>query len=202
MAVPRHVEGLIPLSRRVLAAALASGREAGAPCALDATAGNGHDTLFLASQVGDAGRVWAFDVQTAALAAARARVAEAGLVERVVFVHAGHERLGEILPPDVAGRLYAATFNLGYLPGSDKKTVTHAPTTLAALEALLPLIAVHGLLCVHAYLGHSGGEAEGAAVARWFEGLPWTAWRVAGYGFSNKPANREALFLAEKIRYG
>jgi len=30
---------------------------------VDATAGNGHDTLFLAQLVGDSGQVYAFDVQ-------------------------------------------------------------------------------------------------------------------------------------------
>lgn len=35
---------------------------------IDATAGNGHDTVFLAQLVGRQGRVWAFDVQSSALA--------------------------------------------------------------------------------------------------------------------------------------
>ena len=41
---------------------------------VDATAGNGHDTLLLANLAGSAGRVFAFDVQTAALEATRARL--------------------------------------------------------------------------------------------------------------------------------
>ena len=41
---------------------------------VDATVGNGHDTLLLAKLVGPTGRVIGFDVQEAALAAATARV--------------------------------------------------------------------------------------------------------------------------------
>jgi ubiquinone/menaquinone biosynthesis C-methylase UbiE len=47
-------------------ARLAPSLEPGA-WALDATAGNGHDTLFLAGQVAPNGQVWAWDTQPAAL---------------------------------------------------------------------------------------------------------------------------------------
>ena len=38
---------------------------------IDATAGNGHDTLMLARLVGESGRVIAFDVQSDAIIATR-----------------------------------------------------------------------------------------------------------------------------------
>ena len=41
---------------------------------VDTTAGNGHDTAFLANVVGEQGRVFAFDVQAAAIAATQARL--------------------------------------------------------------------------------------------------------------------------------
>lgn len=196
----RHLEDLIPLSRRALAAALAFGRAAcAAPLAVDATAGNGHDTLFLAQNIGENGGVWAFDVQRAALEAAQTRIAQAGLSERVSFVLRGHENVAEELPPDAQGRVWAATFNLGFLPGSDKKIVTGPSTTLPALEALANRLALRGVLSVHAYSGHAGGESEAADVGRWFGDLAWDTWRVAEYAFRNKKRNRETLFLAEKI---
>ena len=40
---------------------------------IDATAGNGHDTVFLAEIVGSNGRVLAFDIQASAIEAARTR---------------------------------------------------------------------------------------------------------------------------------
>jgi len=198
--VQRHLEDLIPLSRRALASALSPGRTTSrALLAVDATAGNGHDTLFLAERVGEGGRVWAFDVQRAALDAAQSRIAEAGFSCRVCFVLAGHESAGDVLPKDAAGKIRAATFNLGFLPGSDRRIVTGAGTTLAALNALAALLAQHGILSVHSYSGHAGGEDEAAKVARWFRALPWDGWRVAEYSFCNKNRNREILFLAEKI---
>lgn len=169
--------------------------------AVDATAGNGHDTLFLAEQVGAGGRVWAFDVQEAALASARNRLeAEApSLLDRVTFVHAGHEAAGEILPPEARGNLLAVTFNLGFLPGSDKQVVTTARNTLAALEILSGMLAPGGVMSVHSYQGHAGGAEEGAAVEAWFAALSWNAWRVARYSLCNKLRNPEVLYVAERM---
>ena len=87
---------------------------------VDATCGNGRDAVLLAQLVGQAGRVWAFDVQETALAATRAALSEAGCLEQVELIAAGHERLAEfVLVP-----LRAAVFNLGYLPGADREVVT------------------------------------------------------------------------------
>ncbi len=198
----RHLEDLIALSRRTLSSALALARESEDPVfAVDATAGNGHDTLFLASEAGIRGRVWAFDVQGAAIAATRERFAQEapGLLQHVVFARAGHETAGDVLPAEAAGRVRAVTFNLGYLPGSDKRVVTRVPTTLQALETLTAMLAPGGVVSVHSYRGHGGGDEEDEAVRRWFEDRSWDEWRVAGYFFANKRRNRETLYLAERI---
>lgn len=198
----RHLEGLIPFSRRALASALALARETGdCPLAVDATAGNGHDTLFLAEETGERGRVWAFDVQEAALESAMELFAGAApeLAERVTFVLGGHETAADVLPKDAARHVRAVTFNLGFLPGSDKRVTTRPETTLKALRSLSDMLAPGGVLSVHTYLGHDGGRAEGDAVAVWFRNLPWETWRVAEYAFSNKQRNREILFLAERL---
>lgn len=194
----RHLDGLMALSRRALASAL---REAFGAMAVDATTGNGHDTLFLAANTGATGRVWAFDVQEAALASAKKRIQTEAphLLDAVTFIHAGHETASTALPPEARGNIRAVTFNLGYLPGGDKHIVTTASGTLAALDGLSAMLAAGGVLSVHSYQGHPGGGKEGAAVAGWFAALPWEAWRVAEYSFRNKRRNPEVLFLAERV---
>jgi hypothetical protein len=132
---------------------------------LDATAGNGHDTAFLAGLVGIGGRVFAFDVQPLAIQTARARL---GTADNITWVAAGHERLADHVPAGIG--LTAAMFNLGYLPGSDKRIVTSADTTLAALNAVLDRLRVGGRVTLILYTGHPGGADEAnqvkAAVAR------------------------------------
>ena len=98
---------------------------------VDATAGNGHDTLFLAQHVLSRGRVFAFDVQSTAIEATRVRIAnEAG----VTLINAGHEDFSKHLPADSAGKIRAFMFNLGFLPGGDKALITRTETTLHALS--------------------------------------------------------------------
>jgi len=60
---------------------------------VDATCGNGHDTLLLATLVSDSGHVWGFDIQQQAITETGRRVGDAALSQRVTLVHAGHEEL-------------------------------------------------------------------------------------------------------------
>ncbi len=166
--------------------------------ALDGTAGNGHDTLFLARAVGVQGRVFAFDIQPHAIAATTSRLQDAGVLERCQLFLAGHETLADHLPAVAKGRLRAAMFNLGYLPKSDTPIITRPETTVAALQSLEEWLAPGGVISVFCYLGHDGGGDEGAAVAAYCQGLAWEQWRVLQYSFSNQPTNATVLYLLER----
>lgn len=139
--------------------------------AIDATVGNGHDTLFLARAVGEGGKVYGFDIQEAALDTVYRRLQEEGLAGRVSLYHAGHEAMAVVLPESVQGRVKAVMFNLGYLPGGDKQRTTAIHTTLAALEQARTLLAPGGAVSVLAYTGHPGGREEAEAVNAWAAAL-------------------------------
>jgi predicted methyltransferase len=138
--------------------------------AVDATAGNGHDTCFLAECVGEDGHVWAFDIQATAIRRTRLALEQAGLAGRVSMIAAGHQRLAEHL--DGRGPIRAIMFNLGYLPGGDKRIVTQAGNTISALEQSLASLAPDGLISLLIYRGHSGGREESDAITRWLRGQP------------------------------
>jgi predicted methyltransferase len=140
--------------------------------AVDATVGNGHDTLFLARQVGPAGRVWGFDIQADALARVQMQLVQCELAERVQLLHMGHEHLHTQLPAAARGRLAAVMFNLGYLPGGDKQLTTLPDTTLQALAGSVANLCPGGLLSVIVYRGHPGGQAEADAVLAWLQAQP------------------------------
>ena len=141
--------------------------------ALDATAGNGHDTLFLARSVGPEGTVHALDVQAAAITATRKRLEAAGVANRVRLHQLGHQALPDPIPAAERGRLRAVMFNLGYLPAGDKSVITREATTLTALAAAGELLVPGGRLTVVAYPGHPGGSGETEAVVGWVrESLP------------------------------
>ena len=154
--------------------------------AIDATAGNGHDTLFLAHLVGPTGTVWAFDIQPEALRKTAARLVEHQIPvklrlklaspaqtsehhSRVIAIEADHAEMAQHLPPEIRGRVVAIMFNLGYLPGADKDCITTTSSTRAALDTAIELLAPGGVLTVVVYPGHSGGQEEAEAVRSWFQ---------------------------------
>lgn len=162
--------------------------------AIDATAGNGHDTLFLAEAVGPEGRVLAFDVQEVAIASARARIGAAGYAGRVEFFQKSHAVMAEHA---AEGSVAAVVFNLGYLPGADH-TVATGDDTLTALETAARLIKNGGALSVVCYPGHEGGEDEAAEVEAWMISLTDHRWRVVKYGSIGTIRPAPALLFAVK----
>ena len=162
--------------------------------AVDATCGNGHDTVFLARLAGPHGRVLAIDVQADAIAAARTRIEAAGMDDgRVRFIHGCHTRMGDCIAP---GSADVVMFNLGYLPGGDHTLTTRADTTPAALDAAALALRPGGLLAVTCYPGHPEGAAEADAVAGWMRTAAERGFRVAQYAqpFTRRPA--PVLWLA------
>ena len=135
---------------------------------IDATAGNGHDTLFLARLVGPAGRVTAFDVQEDAISATRTHLLGNGITdERVLLVHGSHSTLRQHVDCPVS----VVMFNLGYLPGSAPGCTTTCEETLIALAEGWEILRESGVLSVVCYRGHPGGMEEAAGVVEFAEGL-------------------------------
>jgi methylase of polypeptide subunit release factors len=163
---------------------------------VDATCGNGHDTLFLARLVGSEGKVWAFDVQEDALSAAEKLLRGEGCLPWVRLVRDGHERIAEHVREPVR----AAVFNLGFLPGREEGVVTRPDTTLSALEQATELLLPGGIITIAIYTGHPGGAEEAAAVGQWSAGLPsriFNAWQSRQL---NRSAAAPYLVLVEKLR--
>jgi tRNA A58 N-methylase Trm61 len=161
---------------------------------IDATAGNGHDTVFLARCVGDSGRVLAFDVQAAAIESTRRLLESADVSTNVELFHESHARLADHVP---AGSVAAIMFNLGYLPGSDQSVITTTSETLIALEAAVQALRPGGWLCVVCYPGHDGGNDEASAVESWLSSKAGEL-RVARYGMLG--TLRPAPFLLTAVK--
>lgn len=137
---------------------------------IDATAGNGHDTLALAEIVGPDGHVLAIDIQPAAVLATRSRLEKSGHGNATV-VEGDHAEMARWLPVERHGRVAAVVFNLGYLPGGDHSRLTRSDSTISALDAAIRLLAPGGVITVMAYPGHPGGADELSAVETWLKTL-------------------------------
>lgn len=139
--------------------------------AVDATVGNGHDTLFLVEQIGTTGRLFGFDIQQSALDITRARLEQAKLSEGVTLFQANHAVMTEKIPVQYQSKIDAIMFNLGYLPGGDKSVITLADSTLTALNSAGQILSPGGIITILAYPGHDGGGIETAQVRLWCEQL-------------------------------
>jgi SAM-dependent methyltransferase len=138
---------------------------------VDATVGNGHDTIYLAKLVGASGHVLGFDVQETAVRNTQARLVELRLHDSVTLFHSSHELIDRRLKTLGWDSIQLAMFNLGYLPGSDKLVITQSESTLRALGACLNALSPGGAISIVAYRGHAGGIDEFNAIEEWFQGL-------------------------------
>ena len=161
----------------------------------DATMGNGHDTLFLCSLVGETGKVYAFDIQRDAVAATRARLAEAGVADRAELFCLGHEHLAEKVP----GPVRAVVFNLGWLPGGDHGITTRTETTLRAVEQALALLLPLGVLVLCAYPGHGEGAREREALDRFFTALSPREYNVLRHTFLNAGPGAPVCYAVQRM---
>lgn len=157
---------------------------------VDATMGNGHDTLFLAKL---AKQVYAFDIQEQALEKTSQRIQEAGLTN-VDLILQGHETVDQFVT-----EVKAAIFNLGYLPSADKSIITQPQTTLEALEKLCRMLIKGGRIAIMIYYGHEGGDIERDAVMDFVSQLPQQEYTATIYRTLNQINNPPFLVMIEKL---
>ena len=157
---------------------------------VDATMGNGHDTLFLAKL---AKQVYAFDIQNQALEKTSQRLEEAGL-SNVNLILQGHETVDQFVT-----EVKAAIFNLGYLPSADKSIITQPQTTLEALEKLCQMLVKGGRIAIMIYYGHEGGDIERDAVLDFVSQLPQQEYTATIYRTLNQINNPPFLVMIEKL---
>ena len=161
---------------------------------IDATMGNGHDTQWLCEQVGDVGRVYAFDIQPEAVEHTRERLASAGLLDRAELICDGHQHMSAHVREPVD----AILFNLGWLPGAAHTVTTRVETTLAAVQTGLALLKPDGLMTVCVYPGHEEGARELAALTEWASGLDSRRYDAMLQGYLNQPKDPPRLIAVRR----
>ena len=122
---------------------------------IDATAGNGNDTLKLCNAVGKNGKVFAFDIQQIALDNTEKLLKDNG-ASNFQLINISHSELDRYVSVPVK----AVVFNLGYLPGGDHSLHTKHETTTVAIEKGLSLLTDDGFISVTIYYGKDSGTEE------------------------------------------
>jgi len=162
--------------------------------AVDATMGNGHDTLMLCELVGENGRVYAFDVQEQAVENTKKRLEDAGVLSRAELYLRGHQNMKACVPSPVQ----AVMFNLGWLPGAEHGITTQTSTTLLAVEAALDVLKEDGLMTVCIYPGHEEGTCELHALLDWASSLDDRRYDALLKTYLNQPNDPPRMLAIRK----
>ena len=101
---------MVEIVHHILSEKLAPGDRA-----VDATVGNGWDTLKMCEIVGAKGKVYGFDIQPEAIEHTKQRLEDNGCALQAELFCCSHSEAGERIHEPVK----AFTMNLGYLPGGD-----------------------------------------------------------------------------------
>jgi hypothetical protein len=164
---------------------------------VDATCGNGHDTLFLANLLAQggvfAGKLWVYDIQDIALQRAQERL-PASWSANIEWINACHSKLGS----RGEANLRLVVYNLGYLPGGDKEVTTLWPTTFLSLQAAMQHLLPGGALSLTCYPGHNQGQVEEEELLRLLPSLDPQQWRVWHYRCLNKVRSPSFIWLQKR----
>ena len=168
--------------------------------AIDATIGNGHDTVFLAEQIAPSGHVYGFDIQQAAINSTQDKFRQALLSDCLTLIHASHADMNDKIPEHLHGKIRVIMFNLGYLPGGDKSVITLTGSTLTALTVAAQILAGNGIITLLAYPGHQGGDQETDQVKNWCEQLDTKQFEVGTIFSTEHKDTAPRLFVIRKLR--
>lgn len=166
---------------------------------LDATCGNGNDTLMLAKACGNSGHVYAFDIQAQAINSTKALLNKYS-IHHVTYIHDSHAHIDQYIPVTMNGKITAAIFNLGYLPRGDKTIITTPASTIAAIKKLLQFIRLGGRIALVIYHGHPGGQEEKNEVLSFVTSLSQAHYEVVQYAFLNHKNSPPFVIIIEKIK--
>ncbi|KAL9268479.1 tRNA (mnm(5)s(2)U34)-methyltransferase, chloroplastic-like protein [Drosera capensis] len=169
---------------------------------VDATCGNGYDTLAMLKMVkkdNGEGFVYGMDIQEDAVKSTLSLLdssLDPTFRQHIKIFTTCHSRMAKVLPKNTSVRLVA--FNLGYLPGGDKQLITRPHTTLLALEAAKEILTSGGLISLVVYVGHPGGREEFESVLSFASKLSVDEWFCSQIQLPNRPESPVLMFLCKR----
>lgn len=168
-------------------------------CVIDATCGNGWDTLTLANIVltETEGKIYAFDIQQKAIEASKALLSQHLSLEiqnRIAFILGSHTDFSMIVSP-----IKLIVYNLGYLPGSTKSITTETETSLKSIESGLHILQPGGAISITCYPGHPEGAREEQALLSFAATLSPQKWSCSYQRWINRQQSPSLLLIQKSL---
>lgn len=183
------IERILPFSKSLIDSHICE-----SSIVIDATCGNGNDTLYLAEKTTQ-GFVYGFDIQKQAIENTQQKVKD---FNNVSLIQDGHENVRQYILEKHIGLIDCAIFNLGYLPKGDKSIVTKPESTIKAIEEIFDLMRVEGIIILVIYHGHDEGKLERDALLKYLQDLNQQKAHVLQYQFINQKNNAPFICAIEK----
>lgn len=128
---------------------------------VDATVGNGNDTLYL-SKIVIEGHIFGFDIQKSAIDKTRDKIQS----DNVTLYQDNHKNILKYLE-NYQNKISLVLFNLGYLPGSDKDIVTNYQDVISCIKDSYQLLNQKGRILIVIYPGHPSGLKESIEIEKY-----------------------------------
>lgn len=169
---------------------------------IDATCGNGHDTLVLAqlALTKESGKLYACDLQKDAINSTKQSLLEKlekKIVERIFFVHGCHSSFPDEIQPN---SVRLAAYNLGYLPGGDKAKTTQTETTLQSIQKALEAVQDGGMVSITCYPGHTEGKREEKHILEFASKLDPKRWNSCHHRWLNRSKAPSLLLIQKRMK--
>lgn len=158
---------------------------------VDATMGNGYDTIFLSKMCK---RVYAFDIQEKAIEETSKKLSELELTN-VDLILDTHENINHYVTD-----YKAVIFNLGYLPNGDKKITTQKESTLNAISSILPRLPISGFIQLVVYKGHEEGKKESDSIHDFLNHLDSNTYKVMKVELPFQDNNPPYIIMIHKVK--
>lgn len=141
----RHLENPIDLNQKLMDKILKLG-----DTVVDATCGNGYDSIFIAERIGKGGTLHCFDIQEDAIKNTKESLLKLNNAPTFFMHHHSHENMEAL----IATKVDCVIYNLGYLPTSDKTIITRPDSTIKSLIFSFSILKPNGVISIMCYLEH------------------------------------------------
>ncbi|MBU1144016.1 MAG: class I SAM-dependent methyltransferase [Firmicutes bacterium] len=158
---------------------------------VDATMGNGYDTLYLSSL---SKKVYAFDIQEKAIEETAKKLSE-NQVNNVELILDSHENINHYCKS-----YKAVIFNLGYLPNSDKSITTRTESTMSTISSILPKLSIGGFIQIVSYTGHEEGKRESEALHHFLNHLDTDTYKVIKINLPYQDNHPPHILMVHKVK--
>ncbi|QSX06794.1 class I SAM-dependent methyltransferase [Sedimentibacter sp. zth1] len=158
---------------------------------IDATVGNGFDTLFLCNLCQNNGFVYGFDVQDNAIKNTE-KLLNDNNCDNYKLILDSHENLLQYINT----KIDICVFNLGYLPNSDKTVKTNYQSSIRAIENAIMRMSDIGRIYISSYILHDEGE-ESNHILEYISNLDRRKYNVIKIKLLNKNNFPPEIYIIE-----